>query len=54
VTTKRGRTRSTAACLVLGMLFALTQAGAADNKDKKKAEKPYALIFGTAYVPAGN
>jgi hypothetical protein len=51
VTTKRGRTRSTAACLVLGMLFALTQAGAADNKDKKKAEKPYALIFGTAYGP---
>ncbi len=48
VITKRWK-RSSAACLVLFALSTLAQP-AADDK-KQKAEKPYALIFGTAYGP---
>ena len=51
VTTERRRIRGAAACLVLCVLAALSHAGASDQKDKQKAEKPYALIFGTAYGP---
>lgn len=47
--TTRGRLiRSTAACLAVLVLSALAQPVAAD---KQKPEKPYALIFGTAYGP---
>jgi len=56
VTTKQRRIRSTAACLVLCVFAALSFAQATgqeqEEKEKpKKAEKPYALIFGTAYGP---
>jgi hypothetical protein len=64
VTTKQRHIRGTAACLVLCVFAALAFAKTtgqqaanqdqqtADQKDKpKKAEKPYALIFGTAYGP---
>ena len=43
--------RSTAACLASCVLLALLPAGVAASKDKPKKEKPYALIFGTAYGP---
>lgn len=50
--TKSGWSRSTAVCLIVILaLSALAQPVAADKGDKKKAEKPYALIFGTAYGP---
>ena len=51
MTTKRRLLRSTAAWLAIFMLAALARPAAADKKDKQKAEKPYALIFGTAYGP---
>jgi hypothetical protein len=57
VTTKPRRIRSTAACLALCVLAALSYARAGsqeqeqEKEKKKKAEKPYALIFGTAYGP---
>ena len=55
MTTKQRRIRSTAACLVLCVLAALSFAQATDQEQEKekpkKAEKPYALIFGTAYGP---
>jgi hypothetical protein len=43
--------RSVAACVAIFVLSGLAQPATADNKDKQKAEKPYALIFGTAYGP---
>ena len=48
VITKRWK-RSAAVCLALFALSTLAQPAAADKK--QKAEKPYALIFGTAYGP---
>lgn len=48
MTTKRRLVQSTAACLAIFVLAALAQPVAAD---KQKPEKPYALIFGTAYGP---
>ena len=55
MTTKQRRIRSTAACLVLCVFAALSFAQATDQEQEKekpkKAEKPYALIFGTAYGP---
>jgi hypothetical protein len=44
---------STAACLVIVIILALCALAqpVADKKDRQKAEKPYALIFGTAYGP---
>jgi hypothetical protein len=43
--------RSTAACLSIFVLAALSQPVAAASKDKPQKEKPYALIFGTAFGP---
>ncbi len=43
--------RNTAACLAICALLALFSAPVAAGKDKPKKEKPYALIFGTAYGP---
>ena len=51
MTTKRRWSLNTAACLAVLALAALAEPVAADQKDKQKAEKPYALIFGTAYGP---
>ena len=51
MTTKRRWSQSTAACLAILVLSALAYPVATDQKDKQKAEKPYALIFGTAYGP---
>jgi hypothetical protein len=43
--------RNTAACLAMCVLLALLPSSVAASKDKLKKEKPYALIFGTAYGP---
>ena len=43
--------RNTAACLAMCLLLALLSSGVAAGKEKPKKEKPYALIFGTAYGP---
>jgi hypothetical protein len=43
--------QNTAACAAILVLAALTQPATAANKEKPKKEKPYALIFGTAYGP---
>jgi hypothetical protein len=43
--------QNTAACVAILVLAALTQPATAANKEKPKKEKPYALIFGTAYGP---
>ena len=43
--------RNTAACLAVCVLLALLPTSVAVSKDKPKKEKPYALIFGTAYGP---
>jgi hypothetical protein len=43
--------RNAAACLAICALLALFSAPVAASKDKPKKEKPYALIFGTAYGP---
>jgi hypothetical protein len=51
VTTKVRWSRNTAACLVMCVLLALFSTSVAAAKDKPKKEKPYALIFGTAYGP---
>jgi len=51
VITKLRRRRSTAACLAMCVLLALLPSGLAASKEKPKKEKPYALIFGTAYGP---
>jgi hypothetical protein len=51
VTTKQRWSRSTAAGLAIVVLAALTQLSAATSKDKPQKEKPYALIFGTAFGP---
>jgi hypothetical protein len=51
VITKQRWSRSTAACLAIFVLAAMTQPSAAASKDKPQKEKPYALIFGTAFGP---
>lgn len=51
VTIKARWSRSTAACVVICALLALLPSGVATSKEKPKKEKPYALIFGTAYGP---
>jgi len=51
VITKQRWSRSTAACLSIFVLAAMTQPSAAASKDKPQKEKPYALIFGTAFGP---
>jgi len=43
--------RNTAACLAMCVLLAILSSGVAAGKEKAKKEKPYALIFGTAYGP---
>ena len=48
VITKQCRSRSAAVCLALFVISALAQPFAAEKNQK---EKPYALIFGTAYGP---
>jgi hypothetical protein len=51
VTIKPRWSRNTAACLAMCVLLALLPSGVAASKEKPKKEKPYALIFGTAYGP---
>jgi hypothetical protein len=51
VITKLRGSRNTATCLTMCVLLALVPSSAAATKDKPKKEKPYALIFGTAYGP---
>lgn len=59
MTTKRRLIRSTAAYLAILVLSTIAlpqttdppQEPDKDKKEKRKAEKPYALIFGTAYGP---
>lgn len=51
MTTKVRWSRNTAACLAICVLLALLPSSLAAGKDKPKKEKPYALIFGTAYGP---
>jgi len=51
VITKARWSRNTAACLAMGVLLALLPSSLAASKEKPKKEKPYALIFGTAYGP---
>lgn len=46
----RGRW-NTAACLAICVLLSLFSFRVAASKDKPQKEKPYALIFGTAYGP---
>lgn len=43
--------RNAAACLAICVLLVLLPSGVAASKEKPKKEKPYALIFGTAYGP---
>ncbi len=50
VITKPHWSRTTAACLAIIVFAALCQPAAA-SKDKPQKEKPYALIFGTAFGP---
>jgi hypothetical protein len=45
------RESRTAACLAICMFLALLPSSVAASKDKPQKEKPYALIFGTAYGP---
>lgn len=42
---------SAALCIAVFVLSALAQPSVNNNTEKQKAEKPYALIFGTAYGP---
>jgi len=51
VTIKPRTNRSAAAYLAICVLLALLPSGVAASKEKPKKEKPYALIFGTAYGP---
>jgi hypothetical protein len=53
VITRNRRAAGAAACLALMVCSALAWPLSLNDKkpDKKKAEKPYALIFGTAYGP---
>lgn len=49
--TKPRWSRSPAACIAIFVLAALTPPSATASKDKPQKEKPYALIFGTAFGP---
>lgn len=49
--TKSRWNRRTAACLAIFIVFTLAHPPAATCKDKPQKEKPYALIFGTAFGP---
>jgi hypothetical protein len=51
VITKSRWNRRTAACLAIFIVFTLAHPPAAASKDKPQKEKPYALIFGTAFGP---
>jgi hypothetical protein len=51
VTTKVRWSRNTAALPVICVVLALLASSLAASKEKPKKEKPYALIFGTAYGP---
>jgi hypothetical protein len=51
VITKLRGSRNTATWLAMCVLLALIPSSVAASKDKPKKEKPYALIFGTAYGP---
>lgn len=51
MTTKLRLRQSAALCLAVFVLSSLARPLAAGNAEKQKAEKPYALIFGTAYGP---
>jgi hypothetical protein len=51
VTIKLRWSRNTAAWLAICVFLALLPPCVAANKDKPQKEKPYALIFGTAYGP---
>lgn len=51
MTIKARWSRNTAVCLAICVLLALLPSGVAASKEKPKKEKPYALIFGTAYGP---
>jgi hypothetical protein len=51
VITRLRWSRNTAACLAMCVLLALIPPSVAASKAKPKKEKPYALIFGTAYGP---
>jgi hypothetical protein len=48
---KQRRSSNTAACLVICVLLALFSPCLAASKDKPQKEKPYALLFGTAFGP---
>ena len=48
---KARSSRNTAACLAICVLLVLLPSSVAASKEKPKKEKPYALIFGTAYGP---
>jgi hypothetical protein len=43
--------RNTVACLAIFVLLTLQPSSVAASKEKPKKEKPYALIFGTAFGP---
>ena len=49
--TKPHGSRNTALCLAICVFLALFSPCIAASKDKPQKEKPYALIFGTAYGP---
>jgi hypothetical protein len=51
VTTKQRWNWSAAVCLAVFVLAALAQPVPFASSEKQKAEKPYALIFGTAFGP---
>jgi hypothetical protein len=51
VITKQRWRRSVAWCIAVFALSPLAQPVSAAKSDKQKAEKPYALIFGTAFGP---
>ena len=51
VITKQRLYRSAAACVAVFVLSTFAQPLVAGSTEKQKAEKPYALIFGTAFGP---
>lgn len=51
VITKPRWSWNAAACLAICVLLALLPSSVAASKEKPKKEKPYALIFGTAFGP---
>jgi len=51
VITKPHGSWNTALCLAICVFLALLPPSIAASKDKPQKEKPYALIFGTAYGP---